>query len=141
METKSTDHSIVFLLRELRDETTTLVRQEIALAKAEICEKSSRLARNAVYIAAGALLAYTALILALLGFRDLLALALTKAELSPDVAGWLSALIIALVVAAAGAALIIKGKKALADESLVPTKTVGSLKENQHLIKQKLART
>jgi hypothetical protein len=135
------DHSLVNLLRELRDETTTLVRQEIALAKAEMSEKVSRLGRNAGYIGAGVALAYAALILLLLGFRDLLARALVNAKLDPAVATALSSLIIAIIIGVVGWALIAKGKKALSKEGLAPKKTIESLREDQHLIKQKLART
>jgi len=135
------DHSLIGLFRELRDETTTLVRQEIALAKAETCEKATRLGRNIGYIGTGALLAYAALMLVLLGLRDLLAHSLVRAGSSPDVATWLSSFMVAMLIGIIGWALIAKGKKALAKERLTPTKTIESLREDQHFIKQKLART
>ena len=140
METTS-NHSLVGLIRELRDETTTLVRQEIALAKAEASEKAGRLARNAAFIAAGAALGFVALILLLMGVRELLAAGLVNAGMSPDAAAWLSSFIVAIVVGIVSWALIAKGKKALADEGLAPKKTIQSLREDQHFIKQKLART
>ena len=46
--------SIVDLIKELRDESTTLVRQEIALAKAELSEKASKAAVNAAFLGMGA---------------------------------------------------------------------------------------
>ena len=141
MEPKMMDHSLVTLIRELRDETTTLVRQEIALAKAEACEKASRLGRNIGYIGAGVALAYAALILLLLGLRDLLSTALIKAGLSPEMTSWISAFCIALIVAIVGWTLIAKGRKALAAEGLAPDKTLKSLRDNQQFIKSKLART
>lgn len=141
METKTTDHSLLSLIRELRDETTMLVRQEIALAKAEGCEKASRMGRNIAYIGAGAALAYAALALFLLGFRDVLSVALIKAGLSPEVTTWLSSFLIALVIGVVGWGLIAKGKKALAAEGLTPQKTLNSLRDDKQFIKQKLART
>ena len=141
MEPKTTDHSLVTLIRELRDETTTLVRQEIALAKAEACEKASRLGRNMGYIGAGMALAYAALALLLLGFRDLLSTALINAGVSPEMTNWISAFSIALIVAVVGWSLIAKGKKALAAEGLTPQKTLKSLRDDKQFIKQKLART
>ena len=40
MEANLSDHSLISLIRDLRDEMTTLMRQEIALAKAETAEKA-----------------------------------------------------------------------------------------------------
>jgi hypothetical protein len=48
--------SIPELLKDLREESTLLLREEIALAKKEISEKISSTARNATYIVAGALI-------------------------------------------------------------------------------------
>jgi Putative Actinobacterial Holin-X, holin superfamily III len=59
--------SIVDLLKNLRDDTTTLVRDEISLAKTEMSEKIASSSRNVGYLAAGALVAYAALILLLQG--------------------------------------------------------------------------
>ena len=44
---------IVDLLKILRDDTTTLVRDEISLAKTEISEKIASTSRNVGYLAAG----------------------------------------------------------------------------------------
>jgi len=141
IDPRESDHSLAHLLRELRDETTTLVRQEVALAKAETCEKAARMGRNSAYIGAGALLGYAALVLLLLAVRDLIASALTRAGTSPDLATWFSTLLVAIAAGAIGWALIAKGKKALREEGLAPKKTIQSLREDQHLIKQKFART
>jgi Putative Actinobacterial Holin-X, holin superfamily III len=63
---------IVDLLKILRDDATTLVRDEISLAKTEISEKIASTSRNVGYLAAGALVAYAALILILQGISLLL---------------------------------------------------------------------
>lgn len=139
MESTSNDHSLISLIRELRDETSTLVRQEIALAKAETAEKACRLGRNAAYLAAGIAVAYAGLVILLLALRDLLASGLVRADVSADVAAWLSSLIVAVAIGAVGWLLIAKGKKALAEEGLTPRKTMESLKEDKQFIKQKLA--
>ena len=141
MDSRTSDQSLVSLLRELRDETTTLVRQEIALAKAETCEKVTKMARNVGYIAGGAILAYTGLILVLLSMRDFIAAGLISAGLSAAVAAGLASLIVAVIIAVASWALIAKGRAALKNETLVPEKTIESVKEDQQFIKQKLART
>ena len=135
------DHSLAGLIRELRDETTTLVRQEVKLAKAEMSEKTSRLARNALYVALGGLIAYSALVVLLLAVRDLLTVALVNAGVSSDVALWLSPLIVGVVVGLVGWAMIVKGKKALANGGLAPSKTLETLRDDKEWAKQKLQRT
>ena len=64
--------NIVYLVKKLRDDTTTLVRDEISLAKTEINEKIASTSRNVGYLAAGALVAYAAGILLLQGISLLL---------------------------------------------------------------------
>jgi putative superfamily III holin-X len=66
------ESSIVYLLKKLRDDTSTLARDEISLAKTEISEKIASTSRNVGYLAVGALVAYAALILFLQGIGLLL---------------------------------------------------------------------
>lgn len=138
-------HSLPGLIRELRDETTMLLRQEVALAKAEMSEKTSRMMRNAVYIALGGVIAYAGLVVLLLACRDLLYLALANNVVEPSTALWLAPLIIGVTVGLVGWAMIAKGKKALSHESLTPEKTIETLREDKEWIqqraKQKLQRT
>jgi hypothetical protein len=54
--------SMVELLKELRDETVTLMRQEVALAKVELSEKAVRYGRNIAYLAIGGLILYAGLL-------------------------------------------------------------------------------
>jgi Putative Actinobacterial Holin-X, holin superfamily III len=49
------------LLKDLRGESTLLLREEIALAKKEISEKISSTALNLIYVVGGALVAYVAI--------------------------------------------------------------------------------
>jgi len=139
MEAKMTEHPLTDLIRELRDETATLVRQEIALAKAEITEKSSRMAKHAISIAAGVALAYAALVLLLLAIRDFLFSGMVSAGMSPGVAVWVSPLIVAIVVGIVGWILISQGKKRLAKEGIAPEKTVETLREEKDWLKHKIA--
>ena len=60
--TASENRSITDLLKDLRDESSRLVRQEVALAKTELSEKAAKLGRNAGYMGAGSGLAHAALI-------------------------------------------------------------------------------
>ena len=139
MEHKFNEFPLAALFRELRDEVTTLIRQEAALAKAEFTENTKRMMRDVAIIVAGITLTFTALIFLLMTFRNILVLALVKAGAEPEVAFWLSPFIVALVVSGVAWALVAKGKKALAHDDLKPRKSVESLREDKMLIKQKLA--
>jgi hypothetical protein len=136
-QTQAHDHSLATLIRELRDETTTLMRQEIELAKTEMSEKSSRLARNATYIAIGGLIAYAGMVVLLLAVRDLLFLAMANAGVDAEVALWVAPLVVGILVGVIGWAMISKGKKALAHEGLAPEKTMASLREDKDWAKHK----
>jgi hypothetical protein len=134
------DHSFASLIRELRDETTTLLRQEVALAKTELTEKASFLGRNSIYLAAGALVAYAGFFFILHSIVGLLQAGLMKVGLSEFVASWLAPGIVGLVVAGIGYALIQKARSTLARESLAPEKTIQSLKEDKQWTQEKFSR-
>jgi len=131
-------HSIADLLRELREETMTLAKQEIALAKTEMKEKTSKLTRNAVYMAIGGLVAYAGFIFLLVAGMRLLNVGLINAGVTPETVAWLSPAILGLVVALIGAIFIMKAKSAFSRESLVPEKTIQSLKEDSSWTRTKL---
>ena len=131
--------SVVDLLKNLRDDTTTLVRDEISLAKTEISEKIASSSRNVAYLAGGALVAYAALILILLGislmFRDLF----VSAGMNTASASLLGFLLVAAAVGALGALLIVKALNTLKKESLTPTKTAETLKEDKKWVQNKVS--
>jgi hypothetical protein len=131
--------SIVYLLKKLRDDTTTLVRDEISLAKTEVSEKIASTSRNVGYLAAGALVAYAALVLILLGtsflLRDLFVLQGMK-EASATLLGFL---IVGAIVGGIGAILITKALNTLKRESLTPTKTAETLKEDKEWVQSKVS--
>ena len=85
-EANMTDQpTIAELLKDLRDESTLLLREEIALAKKEIGEKISSTARNLTYIVAGALVAYCAITFLLLAISTLISQAFVNHGVS---IGW-----------------------------------------------------
>lgn len=130
--------SFADLLKELRDETRILVQQEIALARTEVSEKASRMARNGSKLAVGGLIAYAGLIFLLLALALLIKYGLLAAGLSEPQAAWIGAGIVGLVVAIIGAAMAGKARADLRRESLVPERTTESLKENKQWIEQKV---
>jgi len=124
------DRSVAALLSDLASETGMLVRQEIALFKAELSEKLGRLGLGAGALVAGGLVAFS-------GWLVLLAAAVL--DLSNLVAPWLAALIVGVVVLAVGAALLFFGKSRLDSEALVPRRTLNSLREDEAWIRDQLS--
>jgi hypothetical protein len=133
------ESSIVYLLKKLRDDTTTLVRDEISLAKTEISEKIASTSRNVGYLAAGALVAYAALILLLQGISLLLRDLFIMGGMNPASASLLGFLIVAAVIGVIGALLVVKALKTLKNEPLTPTKTAETLREDKEWVQNKVS--
>src|SRR5437764_2952572 len=121
---------VTALLSDLAGETSTLVRQEIALFKAELSEKLSRMGLGAAALVAGGVLAFS-------GWFALLAAAILG--LNYVLAPWLSALIVGVVVIALGAGLALFGKSRLKADALVPHRTLNSLREDQAWIRDQVS--
>lgn len=132
-------HRLVDLLKTLRDETTLLLRQEFALARAEMAEKGKRVSRNVVYLAIGGAIAYAALLFVLLAITFGVMVGLTAAGVPLSISSWLSPLIVGVVFGAIGYAFVQKGISTLKRESPTPERTVQSLQENKEWLKHKLA--
>jgi len=122
--------SVAALLSDLAGETSLLVRQEIALLKAELNAKLARAGLGAGAIAAGGLIAFS-------GWLALVAAAIIG--LSYVLAPWLSALIIGAFVIAIGAAMVLFGKSRLNAEALVPRRTLNSLREDEAWIRDQVS--
>ena len=116
------DRSMSDLLRALSEQTTTLVRQEIELAKAEMTAKGKQLG-----VGVGAF--GGAAVVGIYAFGALTACFILA--LSTLVDGWLAALIVALVYAAvAGVHALVGKKKTQAGAPPVPERAITSTKED-----------
>jgi hypothetical protein len=137
--TNRADHqpSIGSLLKDLADESRTLFRQEMELAKAEISEKVSTVGRNVAYLAVGGLIAYAGLLALIAAACVGLAVALSQV-MDDSIASWLGPLIVGVVVALIGYAFAQKGISTLKNESFVPRKTMDSLRENKEWFKDQM---
>ena len=120
------DRSLGELFSELAQETTTLVRHEVNLAKAEMGEKASRAGKHVGFLAAGGAVAYAGLLAILAGVIILLNAVMPL---------WLAALVVGVVVAIAGYLLVRKGLDALRREDFTPRQTMETLKEDQQWAK------
>jgi hypothetical protein len=134
----SNPNSIPNLLRDLRDETSTLFRQEVALAKTEMKENVSRMTNHAVKVAVGGFVAYAGIIVLLIGIGHLLAALLIRAGLDEEVAQWLAPSIVGLLVAIIGWIMLSKAKNAIAHDDLAPRQTIDSMRDNKQWAQSKL---
>jgi uncharacterized membrane protein YqjE len=116
------DHSIGELVKDLATETSTLVRQEIDLAKAEMTERGKRAGKGAGMLGAAALVG----LLAAGALTACLIAALDKA-----MATWLAALVVTVVFGAIAAALAMTGRKQIQEAAPpVPEQAIDSVKED-----------
>lgn len=128
--------SVTSLLSELTDEVTTLVRQELQLAKAEASEKVSQIGSGIGSVAAGGAIAFGGFLVLLqalvYGLADILDRAYDPSPL------WMASLIVGVVVLLIGYALLKKGQSDLKAKHLAPHKTARSLRRDKNLVKDEL---
>lgn len=127
MFTNDDDRTVGEMFAELSRETRTLIQQEVQLAKTELSEKATKMAKGAGMIMGGGLIAYggllavvAAIVLALIGFG-----------LPP----WAGALLGGVVAAGIGYLLVRAGLAALKPQELMPRKTIATLKEDAQWLK------
>ncbi len=134
---RADENSIPTLLKQLRDDSTSLVKQEVALFKTEMGEKAARVARNGAAVAVGGFIALLGLIFVLQAISSLVTVGLVAAGLDPAVALWLGPLIVGLIVAIVGIVMAQSGLKTIKQESLKPQQTIDSLNQDKKWIQQK----
>jgi uncharacterized membrane protein YqjE len=122
------DESAADLLKQVSDEATTLVRQEIKLAAAEMTEKAKQVGVGAgMFGGAG----YT-LHLASLGLMLCLIFALATA-----MAAWLAALVVTVVFVAIAGVLALVGKKRIQKAGPpIPEEAIESVKQTIETVKE-----
>ena len=110
------------LVKELSHEVSQLVREEIALAKAEMIQKGKHAGIGAGMLSGAAVLA-----LAAVGGS----MAFLMLVLDSWMPGWLAALIVTIAYAAAAALLARRGKVRISHATPpAPTQTIESVKED-----------
>lgn len=131
------DRSLGQILRDLRDETSQLLRQEVDLAKTEMSEKMSRLGSNMGSVATGGGVLFAGA-LVLLAALTLGLIALFSQFMDRDVAMWLAPLLVGGVLAFIGYGMVKKALQALKQEGIAPQRTTQSLKENKEWLTAKM---
>jgi CHASE3 domain sensor protein len=109
------------LVKQLADQTSTLVRKEIDLAKAEVTQQGKEAGKGFGLLAGGA-------VVALLGAGTLVAFLVML--LDGAIPNWLAALIVGVVLLAVAAGLALAGRNRLRRATPPAQQTVETVKED-----------
>ena len=130
MQLNKDDRRLGDLFSELAAETGTLVRQEVALAQAEITAKATRVGKNVGFLAVGGAVGYAALLAILSGI---------VLGLSYFMPAWIAAILVGLVVGAVAFFMISSALEDLKHTNLKPEETVDSIKEDAQWLKDQVS--
>lgn len=120
------NNSIFDTVRGLAEDGILLVRQEVRLARSEISEKVEQLQGGLIFIVAGMMLFFCALLI----FAQALVIALA------NVVGDWAALIVGGILLIAAALVVWKGARMLRPRNLTPHRTAQSLRKSADTLKE-----
>jgi len=129
-DTPQTDRSLGELFGDLAREMSTLLRQEVQLAKTEVTRTASAVGKDVAFIAAGGFIAYAGFLALIATFIIILG--------SVGLPWWLASLIVTVIVLAIGGVLIMQGLNKLKHTQMAPEHTIETLKEDQQFIKEQV---
>jgi len=134
------ERSLGDLFSELATETSTLVRQEVALAQTELTQKATTVGTNVGFLVAGGAVGYTALLVILA------AVVIGLTQLISNLSGWqiitsawIAAAIVGLVVGIVAYVLVTNALAKLKNTELTPRQTVETLKEDAEWLKDQVS--
>jgi hypothetical protein len=131
MQQVTEQRSLGELFSELAQETGTLVRKEVELAKVEMTAKAKVAGRDAALVAGGGSIA-------VLGAMALLAaLILALGTIIPL---WASALLVGLMVTTTGGVLVVLGIRAFKGLDAAPRQTIETLEEDKRWLREQVSR-
>jgi hypothetical protein len=133
------ERSLGDLFSELAAETSTLVRQEVALAQTELTQKATSVGKDVGFLVAGGAVGYTALLVILaavvIGLTQLIS-SLTGWQLITS--AWIAAAIVGLAVGIVAYVLVTTALAKLKNTELTPRQTVETLKEDAQWLKEQV---
>ncbi|MBA3691934.1 MAG: phage holin family protein [Acidobacteria bacterium] len=134
------ERSLGDLFSELATETSTLVRQEVALAQTELTQKATSVGKNVGFLVVGGAVGYTAL------FVILAAVVIGLTQLISYLSGWqiitsawIAAAVVGLIVGIVAYVLITNALAKLKNTELTPNQTVETLKEDAEWLKNQVS--
>ena len=123
------ERSIGDLFTELAGETSTLVRQEIDLARVELTQKASEIGKNVAWLSVGGVVG----LVGVLAVTAALILLLSK-FIDP----WIAAVLVGGAFLIAAGVMVMSALKALKETDLAPRQTVETLKEDTQWLKNQI---
>lgn len=127
------DQSLPSLLSDLTRDIVDLVRQEIALARAEMSGKMASAQTALIAVAIGGAVLLVGMFFILQALVNGLAMLLP-----PEVAPWLAPLLVGVAVALGGYVMLKSGSSKLTAENLMPKRTIDSLQRDKNVIQEKI---
>src|SRR5207253_2453142 len=134
------ERSLGDLFSELATETSTLVRQEVALAQVELTQKATKVGKEVGFLVVGGAVGYAALLVILA------AAVIGLAQIISSVSGWtyvtsawIASAIVGAVVAGVAYMLVTNAIAKLKNTDLAPRKTIESVKEDAQWIKDQVS--
>lgn len=120
-------HGLGEIIGSLATDLQDLVRGEVRLARAELEQKLDRLIMAAIWLVGGALVAFAGLVVLLQ------AVAFVLAGYMPT---WAAFLIVGVLIVVVGGLVARSGLAMLSLKTLVPDRTVASLRKDANLVKE-----
>ena len=134
------ERSLGDLFSELATETSTLVKQEVALAQVEITQKATTVGKEIGFLVVGGAVGYAALLVILS------AVVIGLAQLISSISGWtyitsawISGAVVGAIVAGIAYVLVTNALAKLKNTDLAPRKTIESVKEDAQWIKDQVS--
>lgn len=125
--------SLAGLVSDLWRESATLIREEAALAKAEVSEKLASAGAAIASLAIGGAIVFAGFLLLLFAAVAALALALPEQH-----AQWLAPLIVGIAVTIVGAVVVSTGVKKLRAGNFAPERSARSVRLDANVVKEHL---
>lgn len=125
------ERSLGELFSDLATETSTLVKQEVALAQTELTLKATKVGKNVGYLVVGGAVGYAALL------AFVAALIIGLGQLLNNY--WAAALIVGVIIAVVAVVMIMSALSALKTTGITPTQTVETIKEDAQWLKDQVS--
>ena len=123
------DRTLVRLFMDLWRETSTLVHDEVELARVEVAGKVDRFGNGIAVIATAAAILFAGFLILLLAAVNALAIAM------PESTGpWLAPLIIGAIVMVAGLIALSRGRHDLKARNLKPERTLQAMRRDREMV-------
>jgi hypothetical protein len=135
IESETHDPSLIRIFRDLKDDATALLRQEVALAKREMAAKASTMARNTIFLVLGGFVGCYCLLFLLLSADSLLQAGLFATGFSGTVSAWLAPLLLGMLLGITALFLTLKSLRTLRKQKPVPEQTLATLREDRDWLK------